>query len=230
MTAAKKFFTAMLDGPRPSSRAPRPPQPGAAMPAIGAPRSAHRARRDLAAGHALGGREPVRSRGARGTVGGRPKSPRASGQARIIPRERARHHRGVHPLRAQPRRPGDRRSAPRPPSCVTGPRADPDFAAPAAHHARFCWRIGGPDPRRRRSKAPGGQSPSGLARVYGAIHGGAAPLDRFKRFERSRRRTRCAREPSGAGGGGARRAAVGRARRHLERALSAPAPPSISRP
>ena len=150
---------------------------------------------------------------------------------RIIPRERARHHRGVilYELSLAALASGDRargRSLAAQAQSLT-----PDLAAPAAHHARVLLqdRRSGPAARAIESAWRTIPHPD-LAQVYAAIHDGAPPLGRLKSFERLAARNPEARETHIAVAEAALDAQLwGEARRHLDQALSAPAAPVIAR-
>ncbi|MGB9649873.1 MAG: heme biosynthesis HemY N-terminal domain-containing protein, partial [Stellaceae bacterium] len=150
---------------------------------------------------------------------------------RIIPRERARHHRGVilyelsHAAIANGDRARGRSLAARAQSLTT------DLAAPAAHHARLLLHDRRTGPAARAVESAWRTIPHpDLAQVYAAIHDGASPLDRFKSLDRLAAQNPDARETHLALAEVALDAQLwGEARRHLEQALSAPAPPVIAR-
>jgi HemY protein len=150
---------------------------------------------------------------------------------RIIPRERARHHRGVilYELSLAALAGGDRA---RGRNLAAQARAlTPDLAAPAAHYARVLLedRRTGPAARAIESAWRTMPHPE-LAQVYAAIQDGAPPLDRFKSFERLAAQNPDARETHLSVAEAALDAQLwGEARRHLEQALSAPAPPVFAR-
>ena len=150
---------------------------------------------------------------------------------RIIPRERARHLRGVilYELSHAAIANGDRgrgRSLAAQAQSLT-----PDLAAPAAHHARLLLQDRRTGPAARAIESAWRTIPHpDLAQVYAAIHDGEAPLDRLKSFERLAAQNPDARETHLALAEAALDAQLwGEARRHLEQALSAPAPPVIAR-
>jgi HemY protein len=107
----------------------------------------------------------------------------------------------------------------------------PDLAAPAAHHARVLLQDHRTGPAAKVIERAWRTIPHpDLAQVYGAIHDRAPPLDRLKRFERLAAQNPDARETHLAVAEAALDAQLwGQARRHLDRALSAPAPPFIAR-
>lgn len=108
-------------------------------------------------------------------------------------------------------------------------RLVPDLAPPAAHYARLLLdqQRGGQAARvveRAWRTAPHPE----LAQVYGAVHAGDAPLARYKRFERLAGQNADARESHIALAAAAFDAQLwGEARRHLEQALAAAAPPLV---
>jgi HemY protein len=139
---------------------------------------------------------------------------------RLIPRERARHHRGVllFELSRTAFASGERHRA-------LGLAAEAqalteDLATPAAHHARLLLdekRIGRAAKAVERAwrTAPHPE----LARVYGAIHNGEASFARVKSFERLAAQNPTARESHVAVAEAALDAQLwGEARRHLEKA------------
>jgi HemY protein len=151
---------------------------------------------------------------------------------RIIPRERARHHRGViaYELSRAALASGDRsrgRSLAAQAQTLT-----PDLAAPAAHHARALLQDRRPGPAAKAIEAAWRTIPHPeLAQVYGAIHNSVPPLGRFKNFERLAAQNPDARETHLAVAEAALDAQLwGEARHHLDRALTAPAPPFTARP
>jgi HemY protein len=150
---------------------------------------------------------------------------------RVIPRERARHHRGVivYELSVAALASGDRsrgRSLAAQAQTLT-----PDLATPAAHHARTLLQDRRPGPAAKAIEAAWRTIPHpDLARVYGTIHDGAPPLDRLKSFERLAAQNPDARETHLAVAEAALDAQLwGEARRHLDRALTAPTPPFSAR-
>jgi HemY protein len=140
---------------------------------------------------------------------------------RLIPRDRARHHRGVllFELSRTALATGERRRA-------LGLAAEaqaltPDLATPAAHHARLLLeerRIGRAARAVERAwrTAPHPE----LAQVYGAIHDGEPPLARFKSCERLAAENPAARESRLMVAEAALDAQLwGEARHHLEEAM-----------
>jgi HemY protein len=150
---------------------------------------------------------------------------------RIIPRERARHHRGVilYELSLAALAGGERARGRN--LAAQAQALTPDLAAPAAHHARVLLQDHRTGPAAESIERAWRMMPHpDLAQVYGAIHDGAPPLDRLKRFERLAAQNPDARETHLAVAEAALDAQLwGEARRHLDRALSAPAPPFIAR-
>ena len=150
---------------------------------------------------------------------------------RIIPRERARHHRGVirYELSLAALAGGERARGRN--LAAQAQALTPDLAAPAAHHARVLLQDHRTGPPAKAIERAWRTIPHpDLAQVYGAIHEGAPPLDRLKRFERLAAQNPDARETHLAVAEAALEAQLwGEARRHLDRALSAPAPPLIAR-
>ena len=150
---------------------------------------------------------------------------------RIIPRERARHHRGVilYELSLGALASGDRARGRN--LAAQAQALTPDLAAPAAHHARMLLQDGRTGPAAKAIERAWRTIPHpDLAQVYGAIRDGAPPLDRLKRFERLAAQNPDARETHLAVAEAALEAQLwGEARRHLDRALSAPTPPLIAR-
>jgi HemY protein len=152
-------------------------------------------------------------------------------KCRAIPRERARHQRGVilYELSLAAGASGDEargRSLAAKAQALT-----PDLAAPAAHHARMLLqqRRAGPSAKAIESAWRTTPHPD-LARLYGVIHDGEPPLAKVKCFERLAAQNPEARETHLALAEAALGAQLwGEARRHLDRALGAPAPPFIAR-
>jgi HemY protein len=107
----------------------------------------------------------------------------------------------------------------------------PDLAPSAAHHARLLLEDGRTGPAAKAIERAWRTIPHpDLAQVFGAIHDGATPLDKFKSFERLASQNPDARETHLAVAEAALDAQLwGEARRHLEQALNAPAPPFIAR-
>ena len=150
---------------------------------------------------------------------------------RIIPRERARHHRGVilYELSLAALAGGEQARGRN--LAAQAQALTPDLAAPAAHHARVLLQDHRNGPAAKAIERAWRTIPHpDLAQVYGAIRDGAPPLDRLKRFERLAAQNPDARETHLAVAEAALDAQLwGEARRHLDRALSAPAPPLIAR-
>jgi HemY protein len=150
---------------------------------------------------------------------------------RIIPRERARHHRGVILYELSLAAPASGERARRRNLAAQAQALTPDLAAPAAHHARALLEDRRPGPAAKAIERAWRTIPHpDLAQVYGAIHDGAPPLDRLKSFERLATQNPNARETHLAVAEAALDAQLwGEARRHLDQALSAPAAPFIAR-
>jgi HemY protein len=150
---------------------------------------------------------------------------------RIIPRERARHHRGVirYELGLAALAGGERARGRN--LAAQAQALTPDLAAPAAHHARLLLQDGRTGPAAKAIERAWRTIPHpDLAQIYRAIHDGAPPLDRLKSFERLAAQNPDARETHLAVAEAALDAQLwGEARRHLEQALNAPAPPFIAR-
>jgi HemY protein len=147
----------------------------------------------------------------------------------LVPRERAGHHRGVilYELSCAAAACGDRRRgvslAARSQGLV------PDLATPAVHHARLLLddHRGGPAGRAVERAWRTVPHPE-LAQIYRTIHAGEAPLGRVKCFERLAAQNPSARESHIALAETALEAQLwGEARRHLEQALAAPTPPAM---
>jgi len=151
---------------------------------------------------------------------------------RIIPRERARHYRGVilYELSLAAAAAGDRSRALQ--VAAQAQALAPDLATPAVHHARLLLQNRRPGPAAKTVERAWRTTPHpDLVTVYDAIHGGAPPLDKFKRVERLAAQNPDARESHLAVAEAALDAQLwGEARRHLERALGAPAPPPAAKP
>ena len=132
---------------------------------------------------------------------------------RIIPRERARHHRGVilYELSLAALAGGDRRQGVNLGGAGAGADAGSRRPGGPSRQADAC-RTGGPDRRQRRSNAPGGpRRIRSWRRFMARSMRVETPLARFKSFETAGgAKPRRARKPSRFGGSGARRAAVGR--------------------
>ena len=150
---------------------------------------------------------------------------------RIIPRERARHHRGVilYELSLAALANGDRARGRN--LAAQAQVLTPDLAAPAAHHARVLLQEHRTGPAAKAIERAWRTIPHpDLAQVYGVIHEGAPPLDRLKSFERLAAQNPDARETHLAVAEAALDVQLwGEARRHLDRARGAPAPPFIAR-
>ena len=140
---------------------------------------------------------------------------------RLIPRERARHHRGVllFELSRTALANGKRRRA-------LGMAAEAqalteDLAAPAAHHARLLLNERRTGRAARAVERAWRTAPHReLAQVYDAIHDGEPPLARFKSFEQLAAQNPTARESHVMVAEAALDAQLwGEARRHLEEAL-----------
>jgi len=149
---------------------------------------------------------------------------------RLIPPERAGHHRGVilYELSRTAVADGDRRRgvslAARAQSLV------PDLATPAAHHARLLLddRRNGPAAKAVERAWRTAPHPE-LAQIYGSIHRGEAQLARVKCFERLAAQNPGARESHVAVAEAALDAQLwGEARGHLEQALAAAAPATMT--
>ncbi|HEX3524885.1 MAG TPA: heme biosynthesis HemY N-terminal domain-containing protein [Stellaceae bacterium] len=150
---------------------------------------------------------------------------------RIIPRERARHHRGVilYELSLAALTVGERARGRK--LAAQAHALTPDLAAPATHHARVLLQDHRTGLAAKAIERAWRTFPHpDLAQVYGAIHDGAPPLDRLKSFERLAAQNPDARETHLAVAEAALDAQLwGEARRHLEQALNEPAPPFIAR-
>ncbi len=141
---------------------------------------------------------------------------------RLIPPERARHHRGVilYELSRAALASGESRRARS--MAAEAQSLTEDLASPAAHHARLLLgerRIGRATRAVERAwrTAPHPE----LAQVYGAIHDAEPPLARVKSFERLAAQNPAARESRLAVAEAALNAQLwGEARRHLEEALA----------
>ena len=150
---------------------------------------------------------------------------------RIIPRERARHHRGVilYELSLAALASGDLARGRN--LAAQAQALTPDLAVPAAHRARVLLQDHRTGPAAKAIERAWRTIPHpDLAQVYGAIHDGAPPLERLKSFERLAAQNPDARETHLAVAEAALDAQLwGEARRYLEQALSAPSPPLIAR-
>jgi HemY protein len=150
---------------------------------------------------------------------------------RIIPRERARHHRGVilYELSLAALVSGDRARGRN--LAAQAQALTPGLAAPAAHHARVLLQDHRTGPAAKAIERAWRTIPHpDLAQVYGDIHDGAPPLERLKSFERLAAQNPDARETHLNLAEVALDAQLwGEARRHLDQALRAPPPPVIAR-
>jgi len=150
---------------------------------------------------------------------------------RIMPGERARHHRGVilYELSLAALVSGDRRRGRN--LAAQAQALTPDLAVPAAHHTRTLLQDRRTGPAAKAVESAWRTIPHpDLAQLYGAIHDGEPPLNKFKTFERLAAQNPDARESHLAQAQAALDALLwGEARHHLDRALSAPAPPFITR-
>jgi HemY protein len=150
---------------------------------------------------------------------------------RIIPRERARHYRGVilYELSLAALVSGDLARGRN--LAAQAQALTPDLAVPAAHRARVLLQDHRTGPAAKAIERAWRTIPHpDLAQVYGAIHDGAPPLERLKSFERLAAQNPDARETHLAVAEAALDAQLwGEARRYLEQALSAPSPPLIAR-
>jgi HemY protein len=151
---------------------------------------------------------------------------------RTIPRERARHHRGVilYELGRAAVANGDRRRGIN--LAAQAQALAPDLATPAAHHARLLLddRRTGPAAKAVERAWRTAPHPE-LAQAYGAIHAGEPPLARVKRVERLAAQNPGARESHLALAEAALDAQLwGEARRHLDKAQTAAAALPIAKP
>lgn len=148
---------------------------------------------------------------------------------RIVPRERARRHRGVilYELSRAALASGDRRRGIN--LAAQAQALAPDLAAPAAHHARLLLEDRRTGPAAKAVERAWRTAPHpDLVQVYGAIHAAEPPLARVKSFERLAAQNPGARESYLALAEAALDAQLwGEARRHLEQALAAAAPPPM---
>jgi HemY protein len=150
---------------------------------------------------------------------------------RIIPGERARHHRGVllYELSLAALAGGDRR---RGTNLAAQARAlTPDLAAPVAHYARQLLKDRRTGPAAKAIEAAWRTAPhSELALLYRAIHDSEPPVARIKCFERLVAQNPGARESYLTLAEATLDAQLwGEARRYLDQALAAPAPPSMTK-
>jgi HemY protein len=150
----------------------------------------------------------------------------------VVPRERARHHRGVilYELSLAACAIGDRRRATN--LAAQARTLTPDLAAPAAHYAQELLHDRRPGPAAKAVEAAWRTAPHPeLARLYGAIYEGEEPLARVKRFERLAAQNPDARESYVSLAEAALEAQLwGEARRYLECAAAASGPPVLIRP
>jgi HemY protein len=147
---------------------------------------------------------------------------------RIVPPERARHYRGVilYELSLAALGSGDRRRGVN--LAAQAQALAQNLAAPAAHHARLLLQDRRTGPAAKSVERAWRTAPHPeLAQVYGEIYNGEAPLARVKRFERLAAQNPTARESYLALAEAALEAQLwGEARRYLEQALSAAPPPT----
>ncbi|HEY1257998.1 MAG TPA: heme biosynthesis HemY N-terminal domain-containing protein [Stellaceae bacterium] len=148
---------------------------------------------------------------------------------RLVPGERARHHRGVilYELSRTALAQGDRRGA----ISLAGDAQNlvPDLAAPAAYHARLLLGDGRAGPAAKAIEQAWRTLPHPeLAQVYGEVHADQAPLARFKSVERLAGQNPTARESQLALAEAALAAELwGEARRHLDMAFAMPPGPTV---
>lgn len=151
---------------------------------------------------------------------------------RIVPRERARHHRGVilYELSRAALAGGDRRQGIN--LAAQAQALTPDLAGPAAHHAQQLLQDRRTGPAAKAVERAWRTAPHPeLAQVYAAIHDGEAALVRVKSFAQLAAQNPQARESCLTLAEAALEAQLwGEARRHIEQALTAPAPPLMARP
>jgi HemY protein len=151
---------------------------------------------------------------------------------RLVPRDRARHNRGVilYERSLAALGDGDRR---RGVNLAAEARAlTPDLATPAAHHARLLLQVQRTGSAAKIVERAWRTLPHPeLAQAYEAIHAGEAPLARIKSFERLAAENPSARESHLILAEAALEARLwGEARRHLEQALLAAVPPPMANP
>ena len=141
---------------------------------------------------------------------------------RLIPRERARHHRGVllFELSRTALANGERRRAVS--LAAAAQSLTEDLASPAAHHARLLLEERRTGRAARAVERAWRTAPHPeLAQVYGAIHDGEPPLARFKSCERLAAQNPTARESHVAVAEAALDAQLwGEARRHLDETMA----------
>jgi HemY protein len=150
----------------------------------------------------------------------------------IISRERARHHRGVilYELSVAALANGDRRRGMN--LAAQAPNLAPDLAALTAHYARLLLEARRTGPAAKAIEAGWRTTPHPeLAQLYRRLCDGDTPLARFKCFERLAAQNPDAREGHLVLAEAALDAQLwGEARRHLDQALLAPAPPVMAMP
>ncbi len=143
---------------------------------------------------------------------------------RLVPAERARHHRGVilYELSRAALAQGDRRRAVS--LAAEAQSSTPDLATPAAFHARLLLGDGRSGPAAKAVERAWRSLPHPeLAQAYGEIHIEAAPLARYQSMERLAAQNSAAHETHLALAEAALTAELwGEARRHLEQALAMP--------
>jgi HemY protein len=151
---------------------------------------------------------------------------------RVVPPDRARHHRGVilHELSLAAVAQGDRRRGTK--LAAQAQALAEDLATPAAHYARLLLEDRRAGPAKKAVERAWRTAPHPeLAQVYGAIHHDEAPLARVKCFERLAGENPTARESHLVLAESALDAQLwGEARRHLEEAMAAPLPPPTAKP
>ncbi len=149
----------------------------------------------------------------------------------IVPRDRARHNRGVilYELSLGALKSGNRRRGIN--LAAEAQSLTPDLATPAAHHAGLLLQDGRTGQAAKAVERAWRTAPHPeLAQAYGAINNGAAPLARVKSFERLAEENPAARESHLALAEAAFEAQLwGEARNHLEQALNATTPPPMAK-
>jgi HemY protein len=149
---------------------------------------------------------------------------------RVVPPARARHYRGVilYERSRAALAGGDRRRGIN--LAAQAQTLTQDLAAPAAHHARLLLEDRRTGPAAKAVERAWRTAPHPeLAQVYGAIHSGEPPLARVKCFERLAAQNPGARESYLALAEAALEAQLwGEARRYLELAMAAAAPPPMA--
>jgi HemY protein len=230
--AAKKFFTAMLERPETEFLGLR----GLLNQALrGGDRSAALQLTQRAAALRPGTPWVVESRFDLEAREGRWEAAQESlakaAKSRIIPRERARHHRGVilYELSRSALANGDRRYGMK--LAAQARALAPDVATLTAHFAGNLLQDRRPGPAAKAIETGWRTAPHPeLAQLYGKLFDGGTPLARVKAFERLAAQNPDARESHLSLAEAALEAQLwGEARRCLERALLAPAPPTITR-